>query len=1134
MFHLVQCRNLIVSCLCVFLGFVSIQKAQADFFEPVNTLTEVSAADNVEGMTLSPDASHLYVGNSVVGAVSAFEFNDVTGALTYIDQYRDPLLKSVIAIEISPDGKHVYALSPEHRAIFVYGRDFITGTLVLNHRYEYKFDPKSSVVQFYNPWAMTFSTDGLQVYLASNGRISLLSRDSATGALSEQQELSHFSGNLGPEYNLGEASDILLSHDGENVYVTNVFQGAILIFARDNVTGELTVKDQLVHDEASYPYDFTQIPGLSAPRNMVLSGDDEFLYVVSLYSEGVLLSRDPDTGLLKFVETFTTGETNQGASDVIISNDNNYVVVSNHRHNRINVYSRNATTGQLSLLNSYYDNVGPFTNLLGIFPLIAAPGSNYILGAAFNEDTLNTFEIDNLGQLSQVELLHDKDIGVEGLDSVYASALSPNKKFLYTGSLIEGAITQFSIDDVTGALSYVDAYLDTSPDYSGLESITQMKIGPDNRFLYTVSLFTDGIGVFDIDDVTGRLTQTQFIPYPFDLAELIGAINIEFSPDGKFAYLIESRAHRVGVYARNPANGTLTFAQEMRSKPISDPCPWQTPTGLKFASNGQHAYFIVQGRIILMAYNSDTGALTCQISYQSSPFIPFANLVGIDRPVDMLFSQDESVVFVANSLGLGDGSITILSRDVVSGELSFETEYKAPATLDYGLGDLSGLYLSNDERYIYSRSMTSNYIAVHEYDATKQRLLFVEKKGQPNEYLIVQEAGMPSFSFNETQSMVYGINYPASSVMAFDISAQTDLLVNVESMTTPMYPQQSNSLVLSVTNQGLGNISSHSLYIDFPPGVTVIPDIGIQDICFVDTTHLQCQFGEIASLANLNIPLTLIFDTASMYAVDIYTYGSAFDTDLQNNRLNLNLVMDTSTPPLVGDDDVFAIEDELTVFDRLLSNDSDPDGDDLTLGLNQSSSEMGGSLRLAGNEITYVPPENYFGNDTFIYTASDGKGNFVSGTVSIVVSNINDNPQGVDDVRTTDSETSLLLNDLIANDVDVDTVDVLSIILVDSNSVAGGSVELINETTIRYTPPVTYIGNDQFMYTLSDNNGGLSTAQVSINVTPVSNDPVTPVSDDAVTTVSYTGSGGGSLNYLFLLVLLFAKLFIPNRLTQNN
>lgn len=1118
MLHHVQCRNLIVSFFCVFLGFFSIQKAQADFFELVNTLTEVSAADNVEGMTLSPDASHLYVGNSVVGAISVFEFNDVTGALTYIDQYRDPLLKSVIAVEISPDGKHVYALSPEHRAIFVYGRDFITGTLVLNHSYEYKFDPSASVVQFYDPWAMTFSADGLHVYLASNGRISFLSRDTATGALSEQQELS-VSGGLGPEYNLGQPSDILLSNDGQNLYVINIFQGAILIFARDKVTGELTIQDQLVYNQSLYPYGFTQIPSLSAPRSMVLSGDDKFLYVVSLYSEGILLARDPATGLLTFVESYLTGDTIQAASDVIISNDNNYLVVSSHRNNRINVYSRNVNTGQVSLLNSYYDNVGPFTNLLGIFPLIAVPGSNYILGAAFNEDTLNTFEIDNLGRLSQVDLLHDKDIGVEGLDSVYASALSPDKKFLYTGSLIEGAITQFSIDDLTGALSYVDAYPDTLPNYYGLESITQMKIGPDNRFLYTVSLFSDGIGVFDIDDVSGRLTQIQFIPYPFDLAELIGAINIEFSPDGKFVYLIESRAHRVGVYARNPVNGTLTFAHDIQSKPFSDPCPWQTPTGLKFTSNGRHAYFIAQGRIILMGYNPDTGELTCQASYHSTSLISFPNLVGIDRPVDLVLNQDESVVFVANSLGHDNGSITILNRDVTTGELSFVNEYIASDTLDYGLGDVSGLYLSNDERYVYSRSMTSNYIAVHEYDATKQRLLFVEKKGQPIEYLFVQESGMPSFSFYEDKSMVYGINYQTSSVMAFDISAQTDLLVNVESMTTPMYPQQSNSLVLSVTNQGLSNISSHSLYIDFPPGVTAItPDIGIQDICIIDSTHLQCQFGEIATLAQLNIPLTLSFDSATTYAVDIYTYGNAFDTDLQNNRMNLNLVIDTSARPVVGDDDVFANEDELIVFDGLLNNDSDPDGDTLILGLNQSISEMGGSLSLAGNQVTYVPPENYFGNDTFIYNVSDGKGNLVPGTVSIVVNNVNDDPQGVDDTRSTDSATSLLLNDLIANDVDIDTGDVLSITLVDSNSVAGGSVELINTTTIRYTPPVNYIGNDQFMYTISDNNGGLSTAQVSINVTQASN--------DTGQTVNNSNSGGGAFNYLFLLLLLLSKLFV--------
>lgn len=73
---------------------------------------------------------------------------------------------------------------------------------------------------------------------------------------------------------------------------------------------------------------------------------------------------------------------------------------------------------------------------------------------------------------------------------------------------------------------------------------------------------------------------------------------------------------------------------------------------------------------------------------------------------------------------------------------------------------------------------------------------------------------------------------------------------------------------------------------------------------------------------------------------------------------------------------------------KLMLNDSDADGDPLTLSLNgtsSASSTNGGSVTLSAGQVTYTPVSSFHGTDTFTYTLSDGFGGTTTGTVTITV-----------------------------------------------------------------------------------------------------------------------------------------------------
>ncbi|WP_413168090.1 Ig-like domain-containing protein [Capilliphycus salinus ALCB114379] len=83
-------------------------------------------------------------------------------------------------------------------------------------------------------------------------------------------------------------------------------------------------------------------------------------------------------------------------------------------------------------------------------------------------------------------------------------------------------------------------------------------------------------------------------------------------------------------------------------------------------------------------------------------------------------------------------------------------------------------------------------------------------------------------------------------------------------------------------------------------------------------------------------------------------------------------------------DDAFSIDEYVpTTFD-VLSNDSDVDGDSLTI--NSVGEPANGSVTLnSDNTLTYTPNSNFNGVDSFIYEVSDGNGGTDTATVNVTV-----------------------------------------------------------------------------------------------------------------------------------------------------
>ena len=94
-------------------------------------------------------------------------------------------------------------------------------------------------------------------------------------------------------------------------------------------------------------------------------------------------------------------------------------------------------------------------------------------------------------------------------------------------------------------------------------------------------------------------------------------------------------------------------------------------------------------------------------------------------------------------------------------------------------------------------------------------------------------------------------------------------------------------------------------------------------------------------------------------------------------------------------------------------------------------------------------------------------------------------PVAAPDSATVAEDAAATPIDVLANDSDFDN-DALSVL--DVTDPAGGTVEILADNRIRYTPNAGFTGDDSFTYQAEDGNGGVATATVTISITGACSD----------------------------------------------
>ena len=319
-----------------------------------------------------------------------------------------------------------------------------------------------------------------------------------------------------------------------------------------------------------------------------------------------------------------------------------------------------------------------------------------------------------------------------------------------------------------------------------------------------------------------------------------------------------------------------------------------------------------------------------------------------------------------------------------------------------------------------------------------------------------------------------------------------------------VYRDQEHIIKLNISNND--EIRAVQFDINIPDGFTFNPDNTVSLSILNDFTVSISDLGNgnyrfiIYTVSNsiitagnnalLDLP---IFVTNSISLGDYnFDISNIFLSDASNQNISSEAlttgvihVIENSAPQ--GVDDTLAVDEDSDLTNKeVITNDTDIDGDVLSVtGISYSGL---GTVVINTNatSIDYTPALNFNGSEQITYTVSDGELT-ATAILTVTVNPVNDAPQGVDDTLAVDEDSDLTNKEVITNDTDIDG-DVLSVTGI-SYSGLGTVVINTNATSIDYTPALNFNGSEQITYTVSD--GELTaTAILTVTVNPVNDAPV--------------------------------------------
>lgn len=342
---------------------------------------------------------------------------------------------------------------------------------------------------------------------------------------------------------------------------------------------------------------------------------------------------------------------------------------------------------------------------------------------------------------------------------------------------------------------------------------------------------------------------------------------------------------------------------------------------------------------------------------------------------------------------------------------------------------------------------------------------------------------VPARGFTGTDTLTYTITDGNNHIQTATISVTVtgNSTVNVE-------PVAQNDSITTTANQAIT--------------INVVANDSDADGDTLSVTRVTQPSNGSASIVNGQV---VYVPAQGFVGIDTLTYTI---TDGNNHTETATVVVTvrgngTTNASPVAQNDAVATTVNQTVTVNVVGNDSDADGDVLTI--TRITQPANGNASIVNGQIVYTPTQGFTGTDTLTYTITDGNNHTETATVVVTVNGggaTNTGPVAQDDTVATTVNQPITI-EVVANDSDADG-DALAVTNVSQPS--NGSATISNGQIV-YTPTQGFIGTDILTYTVSDGvHTEIATVVVTVSGTGAGTSNVAPVVQDDAATIGVVRS----------------------------
>ena len=243
-------------------------------------------------------------------------------------------------------------------------------------------------------------------------------------------------------------------------------------------------------------------------------------------------------------------------------------------------------------------------------------------------------------------------------------------------------------------------------------------------------------------------------------------------------------------------------------------------------------------------------------------------------------------------------------------------------------------------------------------------------------------------------------------------------------------------------------------------------------------TYTLISMPSNGTISNVDLPRLTYQPNANFNGIDHLTYVAS-DGELSSDIATVGItIMAVNAPPVAIGRSIATLED--TGIAIILTA-TGIEGGKLVYAIasNPSHGVLSGTIP----NLIYLPNLNYYGEDKFTFTVSDGINVSQPANVNITVTSVNDLPQS-------DPKSLILAEDtkipIVLSGIDVEN----QILTYEVTSVPSYGALSGQEPNLIYTPQPNFNGQDQFSYRSSDGLVSSNLSVVNITVTPTNDRPI--------------------------------------------